>query len=134
MIPQTTVQYWYNPGDPYILRGSGFGANPIVNFGSYKVNTFNLVNDTYIEFKVPLYARAGRHLIRVEVPGKGFSQNAWWAFVYLNPWHQEPATVSAGGSLITFHGRGFDVTDPKYPISVELVTTENNVEVVVGKL
>ena len=55
--------------------------------------------------------RAGRHLVRVEVPGKGHSQNTWWGVIGIGVWGATPGTVSAGGALVMFTGIGMD-TEP----------------------
>ena len=98
------------------MTGRGFGVNPVVHLGSHQVNTYLENNDTFISIRLPVHVRAGRHLFRVEVPGRGFSDKAWTAYVSLNPWGALPGAISFGGSHITYHGRGFDVTDPKYPL------------------
>lgn len=125
-----------HPGDVYNLTGRGFGSNPIVHLGSNQVSTFLENNDTFISVRLPLQVRAGRHLFRVEVPGRGFSDKAWTAFVYLNIWGNSPGTLSFGGSHITFSGKGMDISDPKYPIQAELFGRfgPSNTEVSQGKV
>ena len=52
--------------------------------------------------------RAGRHLVRVEVPGKGYSDKSWWGIVQLAASGSSPSIIPAGGGLMIFSGFGID--------------------------
>jgi hypothetical protein len=56
------------------LKGLGFGTTPILWIGEVKLSgtQFKFSNDTYIEFLFP-FLPAGYYIMRIEVPGKGFS-------------------------------------------------------------
>jgi len=126
----------YDPGTTYELFGSGFGVFPILYIGNRNVTTFLKNNDTYIQFQFPLFTRGGRHMIRLEVPGRGYASNSWWGYVTLNAWGLGPSTISAGGQVITVVGKGFDLSDTRFPIVTELLNpgANNGQDLVMAKL
>lgn len=110
--PTTVVNYGGSKETTIKLRGLGFGPGPILWIGEYRLSglQFKFANDTYIEFLFP-YIPAGEYIMRIEAPGKGFSQ-AWKGYVQLNAWGLDisPAEVSQGGQIIVISGSGLSNT------------------------